>query len=333
MSRPSSIPGDGTSDPFTMQDPRPTPSSRENSHVHHIHEFGEVDRIVHVAPSETSITDDHDPVVPASADQSPSAKIKREKRVWNRLFHDRHLMQYFYQGTLYRTVGKRKVGTEELFFDLVIVAAVAALGHELRISEITWQSTEKFILLFSAVYNSWRQSVLLWNLWGIQEDLLEKAGIYVTFFALSGIALGGHNAFDDLARPFVAVSAFVASAIPALAGVAWSFSESLMKNPANRVNQLILSDIFTFVSIVPYLIAACVRDENLTRNLYWVAFGLQLAALLIPHQLYRHLHRRIDDYTRIALNIELVVEKYEVLTMIVLGETMIGLLFEGGSKF
>lgn len=312
-------------------DKRPIVPHAESSHAHHIHEFGEVDRIVHVVQSETSAVEEEHPVIPVS-DQSPYAIHQRWRRLWQRLFHERHLMQYFYQSTLYRTVGIRKVSTEELFFDLVIVAAIAALGHELRASEITWSSVEKFILLFSAVYNSWRHVVILWNLWGIQQDLLEKLGIYITFFAITGIVLGAHNAFDDLARPYVAVSAFVAAAIPGIGGLRWSFKERLLKNPANRVNELLLNDLFTVISIVPYLIAACVKSSRTTRILYWVAFGLQSAGIMTPYQIYRYLHRHIPDFTRMAVNIELMVEKYEILTMIVLGETMIGLLFESGGR-
>lgn len=312
-------------------DLRPIVPDSAGVHAHHIHEFGEVDRIVHVERSESSAAEEEHPVLPVT-DKSPSAKSERWRRLWHRLFRERHLMQYFYNDTLYRTVGIRKVSKEELFLDLVIVAAIAAIGHELRESEITWSAIEKFWLLFTAVYSSWSQTVLLWNLWGIQQDLVEKTGIYATFLALTGIALGAHSAFDDLARPYVAVSAFIASAIPATGGVIWSFKERLLKNPANRVNQLVLSDLFIFISILPYLVAAFVRSSEATRALYWVAFGLHVISLLVPYRLYQYIHRNIPEHTRIAINIELMVEKYEVLTMIVLGETMIGLLFEAGGR-
>lgn len=315
---------------FLSSDLRPVVPHSEDAHAHHIHEFGEVD-IVHVERKDSSGGEEEQPVVPVT-DQSPKAKGERWHRLGRRLFRERHLMQYFYNDTLYRTVGVRKVSTEELFLDLVIVAAIAALGHELRESEITWLAVEKFLLLFTAVYSSWRENVICWNLWGAQQDLGEKIGIYATFLALTGIALGAHSAFDDLARPYVAVSAFFASAIPAGGGIIWSFRERLLKNPANRVNQLQLSEVFTFFAILPYLVAAFVKSSDATRSLYWLAFSLQTLSIIVPHKIYQFLHRKIPNHTRMAVNIELLVEKYDVLTMIVLGETMIGLLFEGGGR-
>lgn len=301
------------------------------AHAHHIHEFGEVDetRIVHLEVSESSAAEDDVPVAPITV-KGGAARSARWKRLYERCVRPRHLMQYFYNETLYRTVGVRKVTTEELFLDLVIVAAIAALGHELRESEINWRSLEKFLLLFGAVVASWRQVVMLWNLWGIHEDVLEKIGIYILFMALTGIALGAHSAFDDLARPYVAVSAFIASALPAIGVVRWASQERLLKNPANRVNEPILLGVVDFISVLPYLAAAFVKSDRATRILYWVSLGLQYGIPIGAYQSFRFLHRNVKGYTRLALNIELFVEKHEVLTMIVLGETMIGLLFEAG---
>lgn len=302
-----------------------------HEHAHHIHEFGEVDRIVHVAQSESSAAEEDQPVLPISV-KGQLARSERWGRLYRRCYRPRHLMQYFYNETLYRTIQTRKVTTEELFLDLVIVAAIAALGHELRESGITWASVEKFMLLFSAVISSWRQAVLLWNFWGIHHDLAEKAGIYLTFLALTGIALGAHSAFDDAARPYVAVSSFCASAIPLSALIRWSLKERLLKNPANRVNEVLLTACFEVFYILPYLAAAFVKTERATRALYWTSVVLQFMFMLIPACVFKWLHRNIPTHTRIAVNIELFVEKHEVLTMIVMGETMIGLLFEAGGK-
>lgn len=323
----TSTSGDASGERAAPCDPRLV--APDAAHAHHIHEFGEVDRIVHVAASEASAAEEADPVLPVSV-KSPHARSERWRRLVRRCYRPRHLMQYFYNETLYRTVGLRKVTTEELFLDLVIVAAIAALGHELRESPITWRTVEKFLLLFAAVYSSWRQVVLLWNLWGISQDLVEKAGIYVTFMALTGIALGAHNAFDNLARPYVAASAFLASAVPISGMMVLASRERLLKNPKNRINQVLLNSSMSFIGILPYFAAAFVRSDTATRVLYWIACGFQFLLALAPFWVFHWLHRNVSNFTRTALNIELFVEKFEVLTMIVMGETMIGLLFEAG---
>lgn len=302
-----------------------------DSHAHHLHEFGHVDRLVHVAASHSSADEIH-PVAPVS-NKSPLARNERWRRLARRLYRPRHLMQYFFNDTLYRTRDIRRVSSEELFLDLVIVAAVASLGHELRAQPISWRSVEKFLLLFAAVYQSWRQAVFLWNLWGVHQDLIEKSGIYLTFVSIVGIAIGAHGAFDDGIRPYVAVSAFLATAIPTSGAVVWAFQERLLKNPANRANQLLISGIFVIFSVLPYLAAAFVSTDTAARALYWTAFGIQPFAAYGPYLTYSRLHRKIPNHTRLAFNIELIVEKFEVLTMIVLGETVIGLLFEGNGTY
>ncbi|PXF41093.1 hypothetical protein BWQ96_09197 [Gracilariopsis chorda] len=81
---------------------------------------------------------------------------------------------------------------------------------------------------------------------------------------------------------------------------------------------------------LPYLAAAFVRSERATRILYWIPLGLQFVAIFFTGSVYRFLHRNRPGSTRLAVAIELMVEKYEVLTMIVLGESVLGILFEAG---
>eukprot|EP00177_Eucheuma_denticulatum_P001544 GFKZ01002762.1.p1 GENE.GFKZ01002762.1~~GFKZ01002762.1.p1 ORF type:complete len:626 (-),score=72.62 GFKZ01002762.1:40-1917(-) len=336
MSAPLSPSSDSLPSPETQSAPLPPHELRSipsvDPRAHHIDEFGAVDRIVHL-PTHKGLDHEHDPFHPTASTAHRHAPPPSHKwsKLRSRLLMKRHLMQYFYDDILYRTRGIRKVTTEELFLDLIIVAVVAALGHELRESAISWEALEKFMLLFSAVYISWRGIVILWNLWGVQIDFAGKIGVYLTVLSLTGIAIGAHNAFDDVARTYVGVSAFLATAVPQISGIFWSLNERLLKNPANRVNQLVLMNSVTLLCVVPYLVAAFMKTERATRSLYWVAFGLQSLLLFAPYKIYSYLHRNVEGYTRLAVNIELFVEKYEVLTMIVMGETLIGLLFEAGS--
>jgi len=80
-------------------------------HPEHIEEFGNVSNAVHV------------PKVPESATG------KQTNRLGKRLFRRHRLQQHFAGETLYRTIGHRKVSTDELFLDLIVVANFAALGR------------------------------------------------------------------------------------------------------------------------------------------------------------------------------------------------------------
>lgn len=304
--------------------------THQHNEAHHIHEFGHVPNVVHIPrQSDATADQDNDPVAPIN-DKTRLARQFRWKRLRSNLFHERHLMQFFYNETLYRSRESRKVCREELFLDLVIVAAIAALGHELRAVPISWPAVEKFILLFFALYSAWRHVVALWNNWGVKEDLFEKAGIYVSFVCITGIALGAHEAFSDGVRPYVSASAFLATLIPAIGSAVMSLREKLLRSLHVRGNHIFLASICAVISVIPYFIAIFVSSSSTARILFWITNALILVVNLAPFLFYRLVGQNVKGYIRLAINIELLVEKYEVLTMIVLGESVIGLLFEAG---
>eukprot|EP00178_Gracilaria_changii_P004023 TRINITY_DN1614_c0_g1_i1.p1 TRINITY_DN1614_c0_g1~~TRINITY_DN1614_c0_g1_i1.p1 ORF type:complete len:604 (-),score=99.45 TRINITY_DN1614_c0_g1_i1:2422-4233(-) len=293
--------------------------------VHHVEEFGEVENIQHHEVE--SHHSDAAPLPLRQRDRNATRDLKN--KALRTLFDQRHLQQYFYAETLYRSAHTRTVGPDELFFDLVLVGGIAALGHELRENFSSWADVEKFFLLFAAIYSSWRVVIMMWNFWGVKKDLFEKISIYAVFFSLIGIALGAHGAFQDAVRPYVAVCSFLATAIPSAVSFGWASREPLLKNPHNRFNQLKAVATVSIIIATPYLAAAFVSSERTTRILYWIPFIAQFFSVHLTGTLYRALHRN-RPATRLAVAIELMVEKYEVLTMIVLGESVIGILFEAG---
>ena len=253
--------------------------------------------------------------VHTSHDHPPLAR-HRQTLTWRQRFHKtakrmfqhRYLMQYFDKDTLYKTKASRSVRSDELFLDLVIVGGLAALGHELRENFEEWKDIEKFILLFYALYSSWRSVVFLWNLWDVKGDVVDKLSIYLTFLFLMGVTLGANNAFDDGVRPFVSVCAFLATAVPGIANVYWALREPLLKNNANIVNPAALSFSLNVISVLPYLAAAFVPSEQATRILFWIPLGVQAVLLHSANQAFRVLHRNRPGYTRVALAIEHIVE-------------------------
>ncbi|KAI0564344.1 Low temperature requirement A protein [Gracilaria domingensis] len=303
-----------------------TSSSRaSHHHAHHVEEFGEVENIYH-----HEVESHHSDAAPPPLRERDRKETRNLKnKAFRTLFDKRHLQQYFYAETLYRSPHTRTVRPDELFFDLVLVGGIAALGHELRENFSSWKDVEKFFLLFSAIYSSWRVIIMMWNFWDIKNDLFEKISIYAVFFCLIGIALGAHGAFQDGIRPYVAICSFLATAIPSAVSYYWASKEPLLRNPHNRFNQLKAVSAVGIISVLPYFAAAFVGSERATRILYWIPLVAQFFSVHLTGSLYRALHRN-RPATRLAVNIELMVEKYEVLTMIVLGESVIGILFEAG---
>lgn len=302
--------------------------SQEDHHpAHHISEFGAVEDLVHIEAQARPSHEDEQPVPPVTH-RDPLATKERFFRLRRRLFHERHIHQYWQGETLFRTAGNRSIGPDELFLDLVIVGGIAALGHELRETFSGWRDVEKFLVLFGALIVSWRSVVFLWNLWGVSSDLIDKFGIYLIFTCLTFISLGAHGAFDDGVRPYVAVAAFLASAIPTTTALIWGLREPLLKTKQGP-SSLTVTCVSSLIGASPYLAAAFVDSDRVSRILFWVALGAHLSTFFSSGYITKLLAPNTEKQTRVAVSIELFVEKYEVLTMIVLGESVLGILFEG----
>lgn len=303
------------------------PGPIHQQHPHHVSEFGELENLVHIEEPEE---EDHDELpAPHISRKDKLARAERLKRLRKKLFKERHIHQYFQGTTLYRSAATRTIGSDELFLDLIIVGGIAALGHELRESFQGWFQVETFLLLFVSLMNSWRQIVLLWNMWGLASDLTDKFGIYTVFTCLCFIALGSEAAFTDYVRIYVGVASFLAVFIPAFSSAYWGKHEPLLKQQTGGcMNQLSFYLVVSTVSNIPYLIAALSRSEQFCRSMYWLGAFCNTVGVLLTFRLYDWFFKDYPRRFRVAVNIEVFVEKYEVLTMIVLGESILGILFE-----
>lgn len=209
---------------------------------------------------------------------------------------------------------------------------MAAFGHELRETFKGWLQLEKFFLLFGAVVSSWRALVMFWNLWGVTGDLLDKITVYFTFTLLTIIGVGAHGAFT-VTRAYVASASFLATAVPLLVNAIVAEREELLMSKDNVLNQPAFHSVCQILVTTPYLAAAFVRSPTTARILFWIPPVAQIIATLFSMDLYKIISRNKADHTTIAVNIELFAEKYEVLTLIVLGESLIAILFEAARKF
>ena len=290
-------------------------ASDHGQHAHHLEEFG---------AAEVKHTDK--PESPSTIDQySPLAATANRLR--KRLFQERQLQQHFEGNVLFRTMSSRTVTQDELFLDLIIVANIAAIGHELRESFQGWKEFEKFFLLFGAVYSVWRGLVSFWNLWASTSDYNDKWFVYFVFTMLTFIGVGAHGAFT-VARPFVAVGAFLGTAIPWGLSAYFSSREQLLKGKDNVVNNGVLTGVVQTMLAVPYLVACFVQNERAVKILFWIPVISQPVVSILTWKVFRFFHRNRPNRTTHAVNIELMVEKFEVLTLIVLGEALLAILFD-----
>lgn len=151
---------------------------------------------------------------------------------------------------------------------------------------------------------------MYWNFWGVTGDLIDKFIVYVTFTLLTVIGVGAHGAFDAGIRPYVAVAAFGATAIPLLCNATFSKQEELLTRD-NIVNQQVFSTAFQLLATMPYLAAAFVRSKTAARVLFWIPPFSQIIAMVFTMYSYRYLHRNSTTYTRTAVSMR-VVSSYRI---------------------
>lgn len=229
-------------------------------------------------------------------------------RLGDLLWHRRWLRQYFSEEGVLVREHHRRPSMEELFLDLIIVAALASLSHELRHSFDGWPSVEEFILLFGALYSSWRTVIYMWNAFGSKGDLLDKVGIFLTLTSIAGIGLGAHSAFGD-ARVPVAVASFVATMFPAVSLALMSWMEPIARNDHNRWHQGLWHGIVNVVTVLPYLAAAFVDSERAAKTCYWVGLVATQLSTMCYVFIYLVAHRNRPKAVRYAMNLEGLVEK------------------------
>lgn len=245
-----------------------------------------------------------------SAIGSVSDVVMQAKRLKRRLFKPRRLKQYFRGQELYRTEKPRPIQTDELFLDLIIVANIAAIGHELRETFKGWFEIEKFFLLFSAILSVWRAVLLYWNLFGSEKDVYDKLFVWLVFTLLTFIGAGAHNAFDK-AQPYVALASFFGTLIPWVLTAYFSYKEDLLNSKQNLVNHGVLTAVVQTLTALPYFAATFVSSPRATKILFWIPPLLQIVSSTIVFRLFRYIHRKPEhqDRTAFAVHIDLMIEK------------------------
>ena len=301
------------------------------------HEFGRIGQAIKPVEHEHSSQEDLEIPVNlrnsqerVAAHGKPYTPTNKYKLLCRRLVRPRWLRQYFIDGQLVREVRPRKVKEEELFLDLILVANVAVLGHELRVSDVKWVDVEKFILLFGVIWSSWKNFAFLWNLFSSHPDLLEKGVVALAMFALSGVGVSAHAIFTS-AKNYGAVFSTFSILIPSIAQICFSAREPILRGANNMFNAGVFTGLINALSSLVYLLALAVPRGHTTglAAVYWIGLALNIFATPIAGMTYRRLHKKRSSALHVAVNIEAIVEKNVLLTLIVTGESLLSILFEG----
>jgi hypothetical protein len=81
----------------------------------------------------------------------------------------------------------RRVTFLELFFDLVFVVVIAQLAHHLA-EHVTWSGVGWFVFLFYAVWSSWENGTLYYDLHGT-DDVSVRVFTFAQMLAVAVMAM------------------------------------------------------------------------------------------------------------------------------------------------
>lgn len=209
----------------------------------------------------------------------------------------------------------RQVTFLELFYDLVYVALIAELSHALS-THIGWTGLGRFAFLFIIVWWAWLNGSLYHDIHG-NHDIRTRVLTFLQMFTVVAMAVFAHDALGESSTGFALSSA----AFQSLLSYMWwrTGVYDVDHRPLTRpyVSSYLLA-MLLFVGSV--FVAAPVR--------FYLWGGALLVSLLAP--LYLRLRRvtsEVQAQIDLSMNISSsLVERFGLLTIIVLGEVIIGIV-------
>lgn len=210
----------------------------------------------------------------------------------------------------------RQVTFLELFYDLVYVALIAQLSHDLS-SNISGEGLLEFAFLFIIVWWAWINGTLYHELHG-NDDVRTRVFTFLQMGAVVSMAIFAHNAIGENSMGF----ALSYAAFQLILTVLW------WRTGIHDENHKVLSGPYAlaFIMTTALFIASVFVSESLRYQLWAAAI---IISLLMP---LNGLIRRKKNLN-VAHQLDLLataspslVERFGLFTIIVLGEVIIGVV-------
>jgi low temperature requirement protein LtrA len=193
----------------------------------------------------------------------------------------------------------------ELFFDLVYVATIIALGNWLS-HHLSLQGFAGFVLIFTPVWGSWVGTVLLFNRFD-QNDVGQRLLVFLQMYFVVGLAAHMSDPMGELSRGFALSFVLVIVVRMLMYGRAWG----AYPDARPLIKRYILGD--GPLALI-WLVSAFVSPP--LRYVLWVAGILWgMSVPLLPH-MRRWGERMRPDSHHLS-------ERVGLFTIIVLGESFI----------
>ncbi|KAI9139392.1 bacterial low temperature requirement A protein-domain-containing protein [Paraphysoderma sedebokerense] len=241
------------------------------------------------------------------------------------LFQRPWIRQYFIGDKLYRERTERKVTWEELFMDLIYVGVIAKIGLTLKYNLSSLKISE-FVLLFIPIWSNWTEVNFMNNVFG-GSDLAHKALMLIVVALVAGMGINVKNAFNPDPASHTA-NVYIATFLTCRAILIVVGSIRMLFIPKFQHNWYIMQSIRVIVSI-PWFIGLFYGIEY-QMTLWWISSVLDITSQAQSILLAKF---GIRLKYRIALNIEHYTERFGLLSIIVIGEVVVNILFDSDAPY
>ena len=206
---------------------------------------------------------------------------------------------------------ERKISWLELFYDLVYVATIAQLTHQIA-EHPSWQVLGYSFLLFSMVFWSWVNGSQYYDLHG-NDSIRTRVFTFFQMLALASVAITIKDAFEGSHQGFAISFAVIQCLITYLW---WSVG---FYDPSHRV----FNKYYTFNYIIAFVLL--ILSVFTTHYVATIVWGVVLLLNLTPGLTgARTIVRVLKERGQIFSASATLVERFGLFTIIVLAESILG---------
>lgn len=221
-----------------------------------------------------------------------------------------------------KQIEHRQVSFLELFYDLVYVALIAQLAHDLAY-HLTWEGLGTFVFLFVIVWWAWNNGTFYHDLHG-NNDMRTRVFTFLQMFAVVGMAIFAHDAMGKNSVGF------------ALSYAAFQFILSILwwrtgvHDQEHRV--LVRPFLAGYAVSTGLFIASVFVDTSVRYHLWALAVFISFIFPLLMLVLSGRNPAMKAQFDIISKGTPSLVERVGLFTIIVVGEVVIGVVAGASGK-
>ncbi|KAJ3310216.1 hypothetical protein HDU76_003422 [Blyttiomyces sp. JEL0837] len=233
--------------------------------------------------------------------------------------------QYFVDDVLHREKHPRKVSWDELFLDLLFIAIISQCEKYLKKGKenITWTDLNHFALVFTPVWMTWLGIHHYSNRFGTY-DMFYKFYIWIQLMLAAGMGINAQYVFgpDGENTGSIFCATFLLSRLLYMLMMGRTYFAAPQFGPF-----LMLMELVVVCGTLPFFISLFL-PASYRPALWWTGFLVeQFVQNVFLIMMRRWIPKKWLRY-RFAFNIEHHAERFGLLTLIVLGEVVVAILWD-----